>query len=236
MPCQPTANLKNLAGKFIVLDGPDGAGKSTHHKRLEADLIAAGVEVVSCRDPGGTAIGDRIRSILLDHDLSTMDVNCETMLFMASRAQLAAEVIRPTLAAGRTVLCDRFVSSTCAYQGAAGFDPHRVIELARYALDDLFPDVTVILDIDSEEGFDRIGRKPRHAGRNRKSDVDQSTLFAGARPDAMEARPLEFHRRVRKLFQDLASYYPRTVVVVDASGDVDAVYQRIVEGIASVTR
>ena len=224
-----------LRGKFIVLDGPDGAGKSTHHKHLQADLAAAGVEVVSCRDPGGTAIGDRIRSILLDHDLTTMDVNCETMLFMASRAQLAAEVIHPALAAGKTVLCDRFVSSTCAYQGAAGYDPRRVIELARYALDDLWPDATVILDIDPEKGFERIGRKPQHAGRNRKTAADQSTLFAGAGPDAMEARPLDFHRRVRKLFLELPSYYPRPVVVVDASADADAVYHRILEGLASVT-
>jgi len=198
-------------------------------------LTAGGVEVHSCRDPGGTGVGDRIRSILLDHDLSRMDVNCETMLFMASRAQLAAEVIRPALAAGKTVLCDRFVSSTCAYQGAAGYDPRRVIELARYALNDLWPDVTVILDIDPEKGFDRIGRKPQHAGRNRKANGDQSTLFAGTQPDAMEARPLDFHRRVRKLFLDLPSYYPRPVVVVDASADVDTVYQRILEELGSVT-
>jgi dTMP kinase len=233
----PVSNtiIKKLRGKFIVLDGPDGAGKSTQHKRLEADLTAADVEVVSCRDPGGTAIGDRIRSILLDHDLSAMDVNCETMLFMASRAQLVAEIIRPALAAGRTVLCDRFVSSTCAYQGAAGYDPRRVIELARYALDDLWPDATIILDVEPEAGFARIGRKPRHAGRNRKAGGEQSSLFAGAQPDAMEARPLEFHRRVRKLFLELPAYYPKPVVVVDASADADTVYRRILEGLASVT-
>ncbi len=228
------AIFKSLRGRFIVLDGPDGAGKSTHHRRLESDLTALGVDVISCRDPGGTPIGDRIRSILLDHDLSTMDVNCETMLFMASRAQLVADVIRPALAAGKTVLCDRFVSSTCAYQGAAGFDPRRVIELARYALNDLWPDVTLILDVDPEKGFERIGRKAQHVGRNRKADGDQSMLFAGASPDAMEARPIDFHRRVRKLFQELPSYYPRPVIVVDASGDVETVYRRITEGLSRV--
>jgi len=221
-----------LRGKFVVLDGPDGSGKSTQHKRLEDALLTSGVEVQSCRDPGGTAIGDRIRSVLLDFDLSTMNVNCETMLFMASRSQLAAEVIRPALARGAAVLCDRFASSTCAYQGAAGYDPLRVIELARYALDNLWPDVTIVLDIDPEIGFSRIGRKPRHAGRNRSVPTDQSELFSGVKPDAMEARPLEFHRRVRRLFLDLPSYYPKPVIVVDANADPDTVYNRIVEALS----
>jgi len=225
----------NVRGKFIVLDGPDGAGKSTHHHRLETDLVAAGVEVVSCRDPGGTVIGDRIRAVLLDHDLSSMDVNCETMLFMASRAQLAAEVIRPALKAGKTVLCDRFVTSTCAYQGAAGYDPHRVIELARYALDNLWPDVTVILDVDPDTGLRRIGRGAKHAGKNRKSSGDQSALFPGSEPDAMEARPIEFHRRVRRMFQEVHTYYPAPIISVDASADAETVYRQILEGLADVT-
>ena len=110
-----------LAGKFIVLDGPDGAGKSEQHRLLAKTLEQAGIDVESCRDPGGTEIGDRIRKVLLDYDLSTMNVSCEALLFMASRAQLIAERIRPALDAGKTVLCDRFVTSTCAYQGAAGY-------------------------------------------------------------------------------------------------------------------
>ena len=230
----PRPLADRLRGRFLVLDGPDGAGKSTQHKLLEGDLLAGGLEVVSCRDPGGTVIGDRIRSILLDFDLSGMDVNCETMLFMASRAQLAAEVIRPALAAGKTVLCDRYVSSTCAYQGAAGYDPRRVIELARYALGDLWPEVTVVLDVEVEAGFTRIGRKPHHAGKKRKRASEQSTLFAGGAPDAMEARPIEFHRRVRRLFLELHEYYPRPVITVDASGDEQAVYARVLEGLGSV--
>ena len=89
-----------------------------------------------------------------------MDVNCETLLFMASRAQLVAEIIQPAIKRGETVLCDRFVTSTCAYQGAAGYDPKRVIELAHFAIDDCWPDVTIIIDVDTEKGSDRIGRKP----------------------------------------------------------------------------
>ena len=142
-----------LRGKFVVFDGPDGAGKSTQRERLAKTLGSAGADVVSGRDPGGTEIGDRIRAVLLDFDLSRMDVGCETLLFMASRAQLVAEVIRPALTVGKTVLCDRFVTSTCAYQGAAGYDPKRIIDLARMAIGDCWPDVTIILDVDVEEGF-----------------------------------------------------------------------------------
>jgi len=231
----PNTLANQLRRKFIVLDGLDGSGKSSHHQRLESELIEAGLSVTSCRDPGGTAIGDRIRSVLLDYDLSEMDVNCEAMLFMASRAQLVAEVIRPALAAGNTVLCDRFVSSTCAYQGAAGYDPRRVIELARFAVGDCWPHLTLVLDVDPEIGFQRIGRKPHHAGKNRKKAAGESSLIAGTETDAMEARPIDFHRRVRKVFQELPTYYPTPVIAIDASADEEVVYQRIVEGLARVT-
>lgn len=225
---------ERLRGRFVVLDGPDGAGKSTQHRMLEQSLRDERVAVLSCRDPGGTEIGDRIRGVLLNHDLSKMDVHCEVMLFMASRAQLVAEVIRPALSSGSTVLCDRFVTSTCAYQGAAGYDPRRTMELARFALNDFWPDATVLLDIDPEEGFARIGRKAHHAGRNRPGTGDQPLLIADAEPDAMEARPLEFHRRVRELFLRVHEDYPTPVVTVDARGDVAEVHRRILEALANV--
>ncbi len=226
---------ETLAGKFIVIDGPDGCGKSSQRDRLENACAGAGIETVSCRDPGGTAIGDRIRSVLLDHDLSAMDVNCETMLFMASRAQLIAEVIQPALDDGKTVLCDRFVTSTCAYQGAAGYDPKQVIKLARLAIGECWPHVTVVLDIDPAVGFERIGRKPHHAGKRRRHSAGEAVLIAGATPDAMEARPIVFHRRVRELFLEVDQYYPTTVVTVDGGGDVETVHQRILECLARVT-
>ena len=220
-----------LRAKFIVFDGPDGAGKSVQKQRMANLLTSAGVGVESCRDPGGTEIGDRIRHVLLDYDLSEMDAACETMLFMASRAQLVAEKIRPALARGDTVLCDRFVTSTCAYQGAAGYGPKRVIELARYAVGeppDGWPDLTVILDIEVEEGFNRIGRKPSQAGKNRDSSGEAS-LIPGAKIDAMEARSIDFHRLVRQIFLEVAGYYPTPVVVVDGRGSVEEVHQRILE-------
>ncbi len=234
MSIDPSTIIQSLLGKFLVFDGPDGAGKSVQKQRI-ADLLAqAGVSVVSCRDPGGTTIGDRIRHVLLDYDLSEMDANCETMLFMASRAQLVAEKINPALARGDTVLCDRYVTSTCAYQGAAGYDPRRVIELARFALGDPpvgWPDLTIVLDIDVEEGFNRIGRKPAHAGKNRDSS-GEALLISGAKTDAMEARPIDFHRRVRQIFLEVHEYYPTPVTTVDGRGDVEAVHQRIMACLA----
>ncbi|MBN2445694.1 MAG: dTMP kinase, partial [Phycisphaerae bacterium] len=116
-------------GKFIVIDGPDGSGKGTQLERLSEWINEAGGDCIRPRDPGGTVVGDRIRQVLLGYDLADMDATCETLLFMASRAQLVAEVIRPALAAGQTVICDRFISATCAYQVAAGFPREKVIAL-----------------------------------------------------------------------------------------------------------
>ncbi len=231
----PTATLpEKVKGKFIVFDGPDGSGKSTQRATLGDTLTGAGVDVVLCRDPGGTEIGNRIRSVLLDYDLSAMDVNCEALLFMASRAQLLCEVIRPALKEGKTILCDRFVTSTCAYQGAVGYDPKRVIELARFAIGDCWPDVTVILDVEAEEGFERIGRKPHHAGKNRQRASGEAMLIEGSRPDAMEARSIEFHRRVRQMFLSVHEYYPTPVITIDGRGDVDAVHRRVIGGLLNV--
>ncbi len=231
--------VAKLRGKFIVLDGPDGCGKTTQRNKLEDTLKQAGLDIVTCRDPGGTTIGDRIRSVLLDFDLNEMNVNCEALLFMASRAQLMHEIINPALEAGKTVLCSRFVSSTCAYQGAAGYDPKRVIELAHFAIDDRWPDWTVLLDVDVEKGFERIGRKSHHAGKNRKKFSGQPTLFqdedAESATDAMEARPIDFHRKVRQVFLELHEYYPTSIIAVDASAEEDAVHQRVLECLTSVT-
>jgi dTMP kinase len=224
--------IDKARGKFIVFDGPDGSGKGTQLDRLHGYLTKHGIPVVRAKDPGGTAIGDRIRRILLGYDLAEMDVRCETFLFMASRAQLVGEVIEPALAENKTVLCDRFISATCAYQGAAGYDPRRVIEVGKYAVGDVWPNLTVIVDVPAEEGFKRTGRRPHHAGKNRKRHAaGQESLFDDSHPDAMEARPLDYHRKVRENFLGLAGVYPKPVIVVDGMGDVDAVHQRVLEAI-----
>lgn len=224
-------SLEPWRGKFIVFDGVDGAGKGVQLALMRQAFSDGDVEVVEGKDPGGTEIGDRIRHVLFDYDLSEMDVRCETLLFMASRAQLMRDVIEPGLKAGRTCLCDRFVSATCAYQGAAGFDPQRVIELARFAVGRTWPDLTIVLDLAPEEGFQRTGRTPRVI--RQKRDVHgQVRLFHDTHVDAMEARPLVFHRRVRELFLELPSYYPGSVVIVDGRGSVDEVHGRVRKAMA----
>ncbi len=208
----------NLAGKYIVVDGPDGAGKSVQLDRLKSLIEGLGGSWVYARDPGGTTIGDRIRHVLLGYDLSEMDVRCETLLFMASRAQLVSEVVRPALAAGKTVLGDRFISATCAYQVAAGFDRDDVLALGRLAVGDTWPDLTIVLDVPPDVGFERTGRKRGPAAEG------QYQMFDGAITDAMERRPLEYHRRVREIFRTLPSFYPAPAEVIDATRTPDAVF------------
>ncbi len=223
--------LERLRGRFIVLDGIDGAGKGAQLDRLEAALASAKIPHVRTRDPGGTPIGDRIRHVLLDFDLSQMDSRCETLLFMASRAQLARDVIAPALADGCVVLGDRYVSATCAYQGAAGFDPKRVVELARFAIDDLWPALTLVLDMPLDEAYRRTGRDS--ATRPPRVEQGQTLLFHDVRTDAMEARPKSFHERVRELYLALPDFYPAPVAVVDGDGSVELVHERILQAIAN---
>ncbi len=196
-----------LTGRFIVIDGPDGAGKSTQLKLLAEFLQAGGLDVCQTRDPGGTAISDKIREILLDRSNDPMAVECETMLYMASRAQLAAEVIRPALAAGRCVLCDRYISSTIAYQGAAGADTDAIHTAAEIATGGLWPDLTVILDLPASDGLDRLTSSP----------------------DRMEAKGPAFHAKVRDQFLAQAEASPESFAVVDAAGNVEQVQGRLRE-------
>ena len=156
------------------------------------------------------------------------------MLFMASRAQLVKEIVRPAIDSGKTVLCDRFVTSTCAYQGAAGFDPQKVIELARFAIGDCWPDVTLIFDVDPAKGFKRINRHRGHVGKNRTKKLTDQKTFDFDEPDAMEGRAMKFHRRVRKIFLDVHQYYPTPVITIDGSGDRDAVHRRVTEELLGV--
>lgn len=229
-------NLKaKLAGKFVVFDGPDGCGKGTQLKLVGTALSQAGLAVTFGKDPGGTPIGERIRALVLGNDLLKMDVRCETLLFMASRAQLVGEVVEPAMKAGHVVLCDRFISSTCAYQGAQGYDIANILPLGRLAVGQTWPELTVILDLPPEEGFRRTGRKAHHAGQNRKkSDSGQGLLLGDIQPDAMEGRPLAYHRKVRQGFLNLPTDYPGKVEIIDAMGTPEEVHQRVMEMLGRV--
>ncbi len=197
---------KKLAGKFIVLDGPDGSGKSTQIAMLADWLAGQGAEVIRVCDPGGTEVGEKIRSVLLDRETGSVSPMCEVLLFMASRAQLIAERIRPALEAGKVVLCDRFISATIAYQGAVGIDHETIIKLGDTATGGLWPDLTIILDVPVETGAERIS-----AGRSCPGD-------------RMETKGSAFHKSVRRIFGELGEYYPRPVEYVNAEKDADEVF------------
>ncbi len=198
-----------LGGRFIVLDGPDGCGKSTQARMLDEWLRERGVATARFRDPGTTAIGEKIREILLSTAHDAMTTPTEVLLYMAARAQLWAEEIAPALQQGRCVLLDRWLSSTCAYQGHAGqFGIEKVIAIATDSLDRVWPDMTIVLDVDLATAAGRLNREL----------------------DRMEQKGDHYHRRVREGFLKLAEGRP-DFVVVDSSLDVDAVHEQVVAAV-----
>jgi dTMP kinase len=218
----------HLAGRFIVLDGPDGSGKTVQLELLATYLKSVGVPVVRTNDPGGTPIGEQISSLLKYDAKGRMDVNTEVMLFMASRAQLVSEVIKPALAEGETVLCDRFISATCAYQGSNGYPIDKIIQLGRLAVGDTWPHLTIILDLPVEEGLQRAGRKRYQKTKVSPIDAGQGYLFQNVVVDRFDSRPLDYHRKVRTEFLRLANYYPGVMKIVNASQrDIESIHQEI---------
>jgi len=209
------------------LDGPDGCGKTVQLKLLAEYLKGQGLDIVQTNDPG-TAIGNQISRLLKYDSQGYMPVNTEVMLFMASRAQLVAEIIKPALEAGKTILCDRFISSTCAYQGGSGYPVEKIIEVGRYAVGDVWPDLTIIIDISIEQGLERTGRKPYQKTKINHEDANQAYLFENVVTDRFDSRPLEYHRKVRKEFLRLATYYPGVVKIVDSGdSDIETVHEKI---------
>jgi dTMP kinase len=206
------AQARPPRGAFITIDGPDGGGKTTQAQRLVTHLTGRGIPTHLTREPGGTWLGERIREILLMRTGSTAptDPLADAMLFNAARRQLVREVIGPALSAGTTVVCARFADSTLAYQGhGAGVDLDRLRSLADAATEGLYPDLTIVLDV------------PVDAGLARKAPGDVTRFEA--------EYDLAFHRRVRAGFLAIAAAEPERVVVVDATGDIDAVSAAIAE-------
>lgn len=192
-------------GTFIVFEGGEGAGKSTQERLLAEHLVSIGHDVLRTREPGGTAAAERIRAILLDPASAGLDVRAEALLFAAARGDHVARVIRPALQAGTTVICDRYLDSSVAYQGyGRQMDPDRIRELSLWATSELLPDLTIVLDIDPRVGLARV------------SD-----------PDRLEAEPLEYHDRVRTGFLAIAASDPKRYVVVDAMQAPDDVAEQI---------
>ncbi len=190
---------------FITLEGPEGSGKSSQVGPLADFLRQSGRPVLTTREPGGTGIGDQVRAVLTRLDNTAMHPRTEILLFLAARAQLVEEIIRPALQAGKIVLCDRYADSTLAYQGYGhGTDLGQLGSLLRFATGGLIPDLTLLLDIDVEKG---LGRK--RGGGNEWNRLD--------------AYAVAFHQRVRQGYLELARTEQQRWVVIDASQPPEAV-------------
>jgi dTMP kinase len=202
-------------GFFISFEGTEGSGKSTQLKVLVERLRAAGLTVIENQEPGTTSIGKQIRRILLDPANAEMDPMAELLLMFASRAQSAAEILRPALNRGEVVVSDRFTDSTLAYQGAArGLGFEAVQAAHRLALDDLLPDLTICVVVDVVEGLERARR------RNRRN-------AASSEEDRIDEQGLEFHRRVLDGYKRIAALEPQRFRLVDGAGDQEAVAARV---------
>jgi len=198
--------MKNLKSKFIVLDGPDGCGKSSQRDLLAQLLINNKVKVACFRDPGSTATGEKIRNILLDPANHISD-RTELLLYMASRAQLWDQCIAPALKKKNCVLLDRWLSSTCAYQGyAGGVGIQKVIDIAEHSLERCWPDLTIILDVDLKTAKSRMNRSL----------------------DRMEQKKAEYHKKVRQGFLKLAKM-KKNIVVIDSGQKIEIVHENIVQ-------
>ncbi len=204
---------KQLEGKFIVLDGPDGCGKSTQVELLVQWLGKHGVEAESFRDPGTTEVGEQIRQILLNPEHVAIGTRTELLLYMAARAQLWHEKIGPALSKNKCVVLDRWLSSTCAYQGyAGGVGVEKITKIAADCLERTWPDLTIILDVDLKTTSSRMNREL----------------------DRMEQKGDEYHNKVRQGFLGLADQCAADFAVVDASGDIESIHKKILEVIKRI--
>jgi len=194
---------------FITFEGPEGCGKTTQIKLLAEALTARGCKVLSLREPGGTSIGDQIREVLHDLRNTEMHARAEILLYNAARAQIVEQRIKPQLAAGGIVLCDRFADSTLAYQGyGRGLDLSDVRHIVAFATQNLKPDLTLYLDIDVEAGLAR-----RRTGGGEWNRMDDQTV--------------EFYRRVREGYRALMTEEPQRWVLIDAAREVNEVQREI---------
>ena len=195
-----------LEAKFIVLDGPDGCGKSTQAELLAKWAHSRNIVTAAFRDPGTTSIGEKIRAILLDSSHTEMTTNTELLLYMAARAQLWAQCIEPAIKDNQCVILDRWLSSTCAYQGfAGGFGTENIIKIAENSLPRPWPDLTIILDI----------------------DIDSAAPRLNAELDRMEQKSRQYHQKVRQGFLSLAKVRD-DFAVIDASKDIETVHAQII--------
>ncbi len=201
-----------MPGLFVTFEGGEGSGKSTQVARLAARLRSLGLDPLVTREPGGTALAEGIRALLLDPD-HRPGALAEAFLLLASRSELVAQVIRPALAAGRVVICDRYTDSTLAYQGGGrGLDLGLLEAWNRAATGGLIPDLTLLFDVDPAVGLERRGR-------------------ASAATNRLDREALEFHTRVHACYRELAAREPARWVVIDASQPADLLEHAVWEAV-----
>ncbi len=199
-----------MKGIFITMEGPDGSGKTTQIELLKGYLEKKGYDIVITREPGGTAISEAIRSIILNKEYQEMSHMTELLLYASARAQLVNQVIKPALETGKAVICDRFVESSAVYQGIGrGLGVSTVYEVNNYALGEVKPKLTIFMDLDAVEGI--------------KRKENQAEL------DRMESEDLSFHERVVEGYRQLAQLYPERIFPVDATLPIDEIHSIIVD-------
>ena len=202
-----------MRGKFITFEGPEGGGKSTHVRELAEQLRAEGKTVLVTREPGGTRLAEQIRGLVREEVDDPPVTRCEVLLFIAARAQVVSEVIRPALARGEWVICDRFADSTFAYQGyGRGIDVGLLKNFNDFATEGLVPDLTILLDVPPETSKARLAER-------------QAATATSA--DRIEQAGDMFHRRLRDGFLELAKAEPDRFVVIDSSGPREEVSDRV---------
>ena len=193
-------------GFFITFEGGDGSGKSTQIQKLKEYLQGKGMDVILTREPGGTAISEKIREIILDPDNAEMSDQTEMMLYAAARAHLVNEVIDPVLNSGKSVICDRFVDSSMAYQAYGRGLGDMVWEVNQKAIGNCMPDLTILLKLDPDQGKNRISNRQQ---------------------DRIEQASSDFHRKVYEGYLALEQRFPQRIKGIDASRDIEDIFKEI---------
>lgn len=193
-------------GLFITFEGPDGSGKTTQIERLKTFIQSKGYDAILTREPGGTAIGEKLREIVLDKQYMEMDYMTEALIYAAARAQHVEQIIKPALEGGKTVICDRFIDSSIVYQGYGRKLGDCVRVINEYAVRGCFPDITFLLKVDPEIGKLRI-----------KAD-DQ---------DRLELEKMDYHRAVYRAYEELEKNYPERIIGIDAGRSIDEISREI---------
>jgi dTMP kinase len=208
-------------GLFITFEGIEGSGKSTIARAVLERFLQAGLECIMTREPGGNRISEMIREMLLDPENISIAPRTELLLYVASRAQLVDEVIRPALEQGVSVICDRFMDASVAYQGwARGLGEEMVVELNSFAVAGAVPDRTFLLDLEVGDGFERGPEK-------RESEGQRSR-------DRLELEKMDFHEKVREGYLRIASREPRRILVIDATKSIEEVIETVLGNLRGI--